>query len=999
MSEEVDPQAQPYGRGRSASQAGFPCLSGDMDVAGAVPPGLPRYLPFKRPGGVHVSGPGLPTPEQEARAVIDAALARAGWVIQDRRGMNIHAAVGIAVREFPLKPGYGFADYVLYVDGEPVGIIEAKKAGTSLTGVEPQTAKYSEGVPEDLAMPIWPLPFLYESTGTETQFTNRLDPQPRSRYITHFHQPETLASWLEAEPLSPETASATDRDPTWPATLRWRIRHLPPLDDRGMRPASARAVRNLENSLAQDRPRALIQMATGSGKTVMAIAEAYRLIKFGDARRILFLVDRTNLGVQALKEFQAYRTPDDGRLFTELYNVQLLTSNKIDPVARVVITTIQRLYSILRGEPDLDPALEVGSQFDTAGRLLDRPAEVEYNPNVPIESFDLIFIDECHRSIYTVWRQVLEYFDAYLVGLTATPAKQTFGFFHQNLAMEYTHEEAVADGVNVDFGVYKIQTAISAQGATIETGNFVGRRHKLTRARRWERLDEDFVYQPTQLGRDVVAEDQLRTVVRTFRDKLFTEVFPGRTEVPKTLIYAASDAHADDIVRVVREEFDKPNEFCQKITYRTTGAKPEDLLQSFRNSYNPRIVVTVDMIATGTDIRPLEIVMFMRAVRSRNYFEQMKGRGVRVMNATDFRQVTPDAPAKTHFMIVDCVGVCDTELEDTTPLDRQPSVAFDKLLQQVAMGTTSADVLSTVASRLARLDRELDPQAQAQVAEAAGGVPLRSIVAGIVRALDPDEQANAARTAAGLAPDAEPPPQAIEKAAKDLLKEAARPLAANPRLREKLLQVKATMEQTIDTVTKDTVLFAGPSEDARERAQQLVGSFQRFLEEHKDDITALQILYSKPRGQRLRFQDVKALAQALAEARPALTSEQLWRAYEVLEKDRVRGAGAKRLVTDLVSLVKFAMREEEELVPFPEHVDQNFQRWMEEQEARGRKFTPEQRAWLAAIKNHVASSLGVTVDDFETSPFVERGGLARARLVFGTQLDPLLAEANEVLVA
>ena len=459
---------------------------------------------------------------------------------------------------------------------------------------------------------------------------------------------------------------------------------MPPLNASGLWPVQEQAIRNLEVSLAAGRPRALVQMATGSGKTFMACNQVYRLIKHAGARRVLFLVDRSNLGRQTLREFQGFTTPDEARKFTELYNVQLLQSPHIDEVSKVCIATIQRVYSILKGE-ELDPDLEELSGFDTAA-LRSEPAPIEYNPDVPIETFDIIITDECHRSIYNLWRQVLEYFDAFIIGLTATPSKQTFGFFHQNLVMEYTHEQAVADNVNVDFDTYRIRTQITDQGSTVDAGYYVDRRDRQTRKVRWEQLEEDLTYAPNQLDRDVVAEDQIRTVVQTFRDKLFTEIFPTRQDVPKTIIFAKDDSHADDIVRIVREVFDKGNDFCQKITYKTTGAKPEDLLTAFRNSYNPRIVVTVDMIATGTDIKPVEVVFFMRNVRSRSFFEQMKGRGVRTISATDFNAVTPDARNKDRFVIIDAVGVTETELSDSYTLDRKPTVPFDKLLDLVSMG-------------------------------------------------------------------------------------------------------------------------------------------------------------------------------------------------------------------------------------------------------------------------------------------------------------------------
>lgn len=903
--------------------------------------------------------------------------------------MNIHADLGVAIREFPLKAGHGFADYLLYVGGAPVGVIEAKKAGSTLTGVETQTTKYSDGLPDDLSPPVFPLPFLYQSTGVETRFTNLLDPDAASRDVFAFHKPETLRDWLAEPPLEPGGP---------PGSLRGRLQAMPPVREDQMRAIQVQAVRALEGSMAKGKRRALIQMVMGAGKTYTAVTSAYRLLKHGRATRVLFLVDRVTLGEQALKEFQSYRTPDDDRLFTELYNVQLLKSNKIDGVSKVVITTIQRLHSMLKGEESFDDSLESGSLFDREAATPEAPVEVAYRKDIPPEFFDAVFVDECHRSIYTIWRGVVEYWDAYVTGLTATPSKQTFGFFRRNLVTEYTHEEAVADGVNVDFGVYTIRTAITEGGSTVEAGLFVDRRDRLTRARRWERLDEDFTYAAGQLDRDVVAVDQIRTVIRTFRDRVLTDIFPGRSYVPKTLIFAKSDAHADDIVQIVREEFGKGNEFCRKITYRTTGAKPEEILQKFRTDFDPRIVVTVDMIATGTDIKPLEIVMFMRTVRSRNYFEQMKGRGSRVMVPTDFRQVTSDAPAKTHFMIVDCVGVTESNLVETTPMDREPTVGFEKLLNQVAMGTTSPDTASTLASRLSRLDRRLEPAGQEEVKRVSGGLTLKHLVAGLVRAGDPDAHADAARAALGLAPDAEPPAAEVKKAAARMVLEAGKPLAANPALRETLLRLKSKADQVIDEVSQDVLLDADHSPEARERAERLVTSFRAFIETHKDDIEALQILYSRPHGRRLKFQDVKRLAQALRDAKPPMSPDQLWRAYETLERDRVRGASAPRLVTDVVSLVKHAVGHETDLVPFPQRVQERFERWLSTQEAAGRRFTPDQTEWLIAIAEYLATSAEMDQDAFDYTPFVERGGIGKAKRLFGDDLDRLLEEMNEVLV-
>ena len=730
-------------------------------------------------------------------------------------------------------------------------------------------------------------------------------------------------------------------------------------------------------------------MATGSGKTFMACNLVYRLIKHAGARRVLFLVDRSNLGRQTLREFQGFTTPDEQRKFTELYNVQLLQSSRIDAVSRVCISTIQRVYSILRGE-ELDPELEELSGFDfAAGR---QPPPVEYNPEVPIENFDVIITDECHRSIYNQWRQVLEYFDAFLIGLTATPSPQTIGFFNQNLVMEYNHQQAVADNVNVDFDIYRIRTQITEQGSTVEAGTWIDKRDRMTRHKRWEELEDDLEYQPNQLDRDVVAFDQIRTVVQTFRDKVCTEIFPGRKYVPKTIIFAKDDSHADDIVRIVREEFGKGNDFCQKITYRTTGAKTEDLITAFRNSFNPRIVVTVDMIATGTDIKPVEVVFFMRNVRSRNFFEQMKGRGVRTISPTDFNQVTPDARTKDRFVIVDAVGVTETELSDTYSLEREPTVPFDKLLERIAMGDRTPDTLSSLASRLARLDRHLSLQDRHTIESAADGVELRTLITGLVQATEPDTAVEEAQRATGLE---DPPQSAVAQAQKALLETAAKPFASNPALRETLVNIRRSYDQFIDTVSQDTVIDSGFSD---EQARDLVGSFQDYIEEHRDEITALQVLYQRPYQQRLSYKDIRQLADDLQTPPHSWTNDKLWAAYQRLEESRVRGSGQRQLA-DIVSLVRFAIGDAEELAPFAEGVRERFQSWLAMQETSGRTFTDEQRRWLEDICDQIAGSVSMEMGDFQLPPFSQQGGLGKAHQLFGEELGRLVEELNEALVA
>ncbi len=903
--------------------------------------------------------------EEQAREEIDQLLAAAGWRIQDLAQANIHAALGVALREFPLESGYGFADYLLYIDGKAAGVIEAKKAGATLTGVEVQSARYAQGLPASL--PAWrrPLPFLYESTGVETHFTNGLDPEPRARPTFAFHRPELLADWLRYD-LAGAAGGAAE-----PAsTFLSRVRRLPPLIEDGLWPAQIKAVRNLEASLAANKPRALIQMATGSGKTFTAISFIYRLIKFAGARRVLFLVDRGNLGRQTKKEFDQYDSPYNNFKFGEEYIVQHLQSNQIDKSARVVICTIQRLYSLLKGR-ELPEEDDEHSAEGVEALFKDAPP-IGYNPAIPIEMFDIVVTDEAHRSIYNLWRQVLDYFDAYLIGLTATPNKQTFGFFNQNLVMEYGHEQAVADGVNVNYDVYRIRTEVTEAGAKVEAGYWVQVLDRDTRRKSDWQLDEDFDYDPTELDRSVQTPDQIRKVITTFRDRWQAEMFPQRTELPKTLVFAKDDNHAEAIVQIIREEFGRGNEFAQKITYRSTGDTPENLIKAFRTSYYPRVAVTVDMIATGTDIKPVEIVVFLRSVKSRSFFEQMKGRGVRVIPCADLRAVNPgEHVVKDHFVIVDAVGVCERDKTDSRPMDQKKAVPFDKLLQAVALGNTEPEVLSSVAARLARLERDITEADKAKVVDASGGHDLKSLARGIVNALRAET------------PDGE------------ALHQAVKPLA-DPTLRNLLLDLRRKADQIIDIVTQDNLIEAGFSAAATERAKSLVQTFEAFIAQHKDEITALQILYNRPVKSPLRFEDIKALADTL-HAPPHLFDESaLWQAYAALDKSRVKGSSSRRILTDLVSLVRFAMHQENELVPYPERVAANFKAWLAQQ---GGHFTPEQQHWLEMIRDHIAANLGINLDDFEYAPFNKEGGLGRVHQLFGAELPKVIEVLNRELVA
>ncbi len=905
-------------------------------------------------------------PEDQARSLIDRRLAACGWLIQSKAEMNLGAGPGVAVREFQTDSGP--VDYGLFVNRRFCGVIEAKPQGTTLSGFSDQAARYIAGAPAHLVREVGQVRFEYVASGTETLFRDHADPDPVSRRVFAFHRPETLDRWIRQ-----------------PATLRRRLQAMPEIVQDGLRVCQVDAVGALERSLAANRPRALVQMATGAGKTFTACTLSYRLLAHAGFRRILFLADRANLVRQTRDEYLAYRPPGTGRSFSELYNVQKLGPAGLDPDAQVVVATIQRVYAVLTGRELAEDAEEV-SGFEAAAADTERLAA--YNPALPIESFDLVITDECHRSIYGTWRQVLDYFDAFTVGLTATPSLHTLGFFGRNLVAQYPYERSVVDGVNVGFDIFRIRTEIGEHGATVKAGYDLPVRDKRTRAERYETLSEDFTYTPDQIDRSVLVPNQIRTVLEAYRDTLFTELFPGRREVPKTLIFAKDDHHAEEIVTLVRDVFGKGNDFARKITYRTDGADPEALIRAFRNDYHPRIAVTVDMIATGTDVKPIEALIFLRDVKSELYFEQMKGRGARTISPEKLREVTPDAEAKTRFVLIDAVGVSESLKTVSQPLERDRAISFDRLVDQIAAGRRDDDAFTTLAARLAALDRRIGDKDRAAIARAAGGIDLAGLAARLLDAIDPDALA---RRVPRDAPEDE------QRRAREAAKDAAALTFDDPALRRLLKDVKAAADIRIDTVSTDAVVSSGW--DAT-RAADTAARFQRFLAERRDQLAALQILYRLPYAQRrLTYEAVEDLREALRRPPWLLEPVDIWRAYKRLAAEKVRGNPAGTLA-DIVMLVRFAIGEAETLEPLPALVAARFNLWLGREEKAGRSYTEAQKGWLVAIRDHLAVNIEIGIVDLMEAPeFSARGGLVQARALFGARLPDLLDDLTDALVA
>lgn len=911
------------------------------------------------------------TPEEKARCVIDDKLRQSGWVIQDLNKLNLSVSLGVAIREFPTSTGE--VDYALFVDGRPVGIVEAKRseAGQSITDVEVQSGRYAKSsfkwVKNDYA-----IRFVYEATDKLIRFTDYEDIKYRSRTVFSFHRPETLLEWI-----------------CQPDTLRNNMKHFPSLDVKGFRKCQINAINNLEQSFADNRPKALIQMATGAGKTFTAITVAYRLLKYGNMKRILFLVDTKGLGQQAEREFLAYTPNDDPRSFSQIYGVRRLKSSYIPNDVQICISTIQRMYSILK-EEELDESSEETSFAEYITAESKAPKEVVYNEKYPPEFFDCIIVDECHRSIYNVWSQVLAYFDAFIIGLTATPDNRTFAFFNENIVSEYPREKAIVDGVNVGEDIFLIETKVSKNGAHLMK-QLIEYRDRLSREKRWKQMDEDINYVPSQLDRDIVNASQIRTVIRTFKENLFTTLFPRRKEVPKTLIFAKTDSHADDIVQIVRDEFGEGNDFCRKITY--SADNPESVLSSFRNDYNPRIAVTVDMIATGTDVKPIECLIFMRDVRSKNYFEQMKGRGTRVLDKEDLQKVTPSATEnKDHFVIVDAVGVTKSQKSDTRSLERKPTVSMKELMMNVALGAKDENTLTSLANRIIRLNSQMSSAERKQF-EIKVGASAGVIAENLLNAFDEDVILEQAKKNTDIS---NPTEEQIKNAQKELVKAASAPFY-DPDIRDFIENVRRSHDQIIDSVNLDEVIFAGFDVQQEENVNKVISGFRTFIEENKDEIVALRIIYDAAYKDRpMVIEKLKELYEKLK--LQGITVERLWDCYAIKQPDKVKRSTMSQ-ITDLISMIRFEMGYAETLVPFIDKVNYNFMQWTFKKNAGHIQFTEEQMEWLRLIKDHIAVSLSILPEDLDLTPFDRKGGLLGFYDTFGDSYEQILQEMNVALVA
>ncbi len=885
------------------------------------------------------------TPEEKARVKIDQWFCDAGWKVVNRDEYE-PTITAVAIREGLLK-GNLEADYFLFINGKAVGVLEAKREEVDISSnmVSEQAITYAKSVPDCYQAWQRPLPFLYKSNGKEIEFFDyRYRETATWETINRIHTPKELAKMLGIE------------DP---------FAGLPTLSKKGLRQCQYEAVTELEKSFRSGQNRALMVLATGAGKTYTACLTAYRMLSYTPMRRVLFLVDRNNLGRQAENEFGTFRLTETGDAFNAIYAVNRLKSAEVPSDSNVVICTIQRLFSLLKGEDITDTD---DDDEDTA----DGEVELPENPNLPRDFFDLIIIDECHRSIYGNWRRVLEYFDtARLIGLTATPIPDTMAFFNNNLVVNYTLEQSIIDGVNVEKRDYRIKTKVTEEGGAILKGQRTRVETRYTGEVKTVSTKETKQYTKEELNRSIINPAQIKLILTTYRDAVYTEMFsdpqrePRFEYLPKTLIFALNENHATNIVNIAREVFGEVcphadmERYVQKITY--SAGDSNELIRQFRNDKDFRIAVTCTLVATGTDVKPLEVVMFMRDVASAPLYTQMKGRGVRTIGDEQLRNVTPNALSKDCFFLVDAVGV--TEHDHIIPGQYEgpetETITLKELLERIAHGNLPDNYLRRLAATLSRLYNKAD-QAQREEFVRLAHDDMKEIAQRIYSALDPEQQPQL-------------PPFADINAPNNERKGLVSPIANHAEVRKYILILSAGFVNTL-MPGEDTLIFKGFSV---EEAQSTTEAFEQYCRDHSDDIEALRILYNNE-GTPITYQMLKDLENKLKMENNRFAPKLLWNSYAIVYGDKVRRTTKKEekeALTNIIQLVRFAYHQTERLESVYPTARSMFNLWY------GRKqmdITPKQKDLISKIVEYIAANGACSVREIRKTDITHAAQLIAA---------------------
>ena len=877
-------------------------------------------------------------PEEKARVIIDRMFEEAGWKVVDRDKYAPNMTA-VAIRE-GLMVGNREADYLLFLNGKAVGVLEAKRIEIDINSdiVQEQARLYTRSCPKwcQAWFPNLPLPLAYVANSRDLMFYDTRKSNSEFEYCKKIHTPKEVKKLLGLED---------------------DYVGLPMLNPKGLRACQYEAITELEKSYRNGENRALMVLATGAGKTYTACLAAYRMLAFTPMKRILFLVDRNNLGKQAETEFGTFRLTENGDPFNTIFTVNRLKSSSVPTDSNVVISTIQRLFSLLKGD-------EITDNDEDDEEIEDKEIMLPENPNLPSDFFDMIIIDECHRSIYGNWQKVLNYFSkAKLIGLTATPVPETKAFFNNNIIVNYTLEKSIIDGVNVDSRVYRIKTQATENGGAILEGEKVKRETCYTGQVETVNNQETKNYTREELNRSIVNPAQIKLILETYRDAVYTEMFtdPQREAnmdyLPKTLIFALNENHATNIVQIAREVFGhNDNRFVQKITY--SAGDSNELIRQFRNDKDFRIAVTCTLVATGTDIKPLEVVMFMRDVASEPLYIQMKGRGVRTIGDEQLRNVTPNAYSKDCFYLVDAVGVTEHEKSITTPSDGATTklMSLKELLEKITHGNVSDDYLRLLASRLSRISHKCEEKDREKFISLAH-ISMMDIASNIFDALEQ-----------GFLPEYinVNEPNTVRKA-------LVCNIANYPDAREFLLILNAGFIETL-MPGEDTLISKGFSQ---EEAQTTTSAFEAYCEEHKDEIEALRIIYNN-QGESLTYTMLKDLENKLKFASSKFNTSLLWNSYAIINPQMVKHSSTKEekeALTNIIQLVRYAFHQIERLESLYPSASQRFNLWCGQNQ---RPLTEEQIGVMQQVFSYIASNGYCTITEIKDNDKTQAAQLIRA---------------------
>ena len=877
-------------------------------------------------------------PEEKARVIIDRMFEEAGWKVVDRDKYAPNMTA-VAIRE-GLMVGNREADYLLFLNGKAVGVLEAKRIETDINSdiVQEQARLYTRSCPKwcQAWFPNIPLPLAYVANSRDLMFYDTRKSDSEFEYCKKIHTPKEVKKLLGLED---------------------DYVGLPTLSPKGLRACQYEAITQLEQSFRFGENRALMVLATGAGKTYTACLAAYRMLAFTPMKRILFLVDRNNLGKQAETEFGTFRLTENGDPFNTIFTVNRLKSSSVLTDSNVVISTIQRLFSLLKGD-------EITDNDEDDEEIEDKEIMLPENPNLLSDFFDMIIIDECHRSIYGNWQKVLNYFSkAKLIGLTATPIPETKAFFNGNIIVNYTLEKSIVDGVNVDCRVYRIKTQATENGGAILEGDKVKRETCYTGQVQTINNQETKNYTREELNRSIINPAQIKLILETYRDAVYTELFtdpqrePNMDYLPKTLIFALNENHATNIVQIAKEVFGhNDNCFVQKITY--SAGDSNELIRQFRNDKDFRIAVTCTLVATGTDIKPLEVVMFMRDVASEPLYIHMKGRGVRTIGDEQLRNVTPNAYSKDCFFLVDAVGVTEHEKSITSPSDSATTklISLKELLEKITHGNVSDDYLRLLASRLSRISHKCEEKDREKFISLAH-ISMMDIASNIFDAL---EQGSL--------------PEYVNVNESNTIRKAlVHNIANEPDAREFLLILNAGFIETL-MPGEDMLISKGFSQ---EEAQATTSAFEAYCEEHKDEIEALRIIYNN-QGEPLTYAILKDLENKLKFANSKFNTSLLWNSYAIINPPMVKHSSTKEekeALTNIIQLVRYAFHQIGRLESLYPSANQRFNLWCGQNQ---RPLTEEQIGVMQQVFSYIASNGYCTITEIKDNDKTQAAQLIRA---------------------